>query len=718
MPLKIEWGNEAFISQFLDIIHNFDPLTSCVRAKNRSNPEALAREIWQTTWRLKADRPEDCLATFVEILVYKFLDDLGLIKTNSDGVAIRVNDVLSVEKDKCFRFYTQNVRPYIKTLFPAGKDGLSIINGIVLQDANRDHNLMFHEMLKKFVRFGPLKDTAPEFKTRLYETFLQESKTTTSFGQFFTPRKVVGAIHDMAGIDRLTSGKVICDPASGVGGFVLEQMARNLDSQWPADGNKLAALHEWHAYEIVPKTAILAKANALVYCGDLLADQPSRVKSFARWLRESFVCMERTSLGALERMDSEVYDLILTNPPFVVSGSADIGKLIKADNKRKTYYGRKSSGVEGLFIQYIVQALKKNGDAWILLPETFFLRTTDRDLRKWLMESCSIDLLAILPERTFFNTPKRVVVCHLKKRLRPLSREAAAAALGREKVLLFAVSEIGETRDAKRLPCETDLPALVTCYRLHEAGVAQDPAVRRAVTISASDLYDTASANLRHHWEPEVAKELGLLGEIADPVQKKESLTQKLGQLKASIDEWIKTGAKRKTPPKPEGWKPVRLGDESLFKLRIGKRVLKKHIHANRTGFNLYSANVRKPFGFVLAANAGGLQYGGALWSIDSDFDCRHVAVGEEYSITDHCGEITILVPTIEPRYLARQVLQAGMDYGFTRDFRPSLSLMADLEITLPVTGDGEFDTLNMTAWADYSEETETKADEIDQLTS
>jgi len=209
---------------------------------------------------------------------------LRLIKTNANGVAITINDVMNVEKDKCYKYYTRNVRPHIKELFPAGRDGYSIINGIVLQEGNRDHNLMFHEMLKKFVRFGSLKNTSPEFKTRLYETFLQESKTTTDFGQFFTPRKVVSAIHDMAGVDNFTSGKVICDPASGVGGFVLEQMARDLDAQWTADGKKLTPFHEWHAFELVPKTAILAKANALVYCGDLLADQPSRISRLRKKL--------------------------------------------------------------------------------------------------------------------------------------------------------------------------------------------------------------------------------------------------------------------------------------------------------------------------------------------------------------------------------------------------------------------------------------------------
>ncbi|MFX6461653.1 hypothetical protein ABTG33_18985, partial [Acinetobacter baumannii] len=85
----------------------------------------------------------------------------------------------------------------------------------------------------------------------------------------------------------------------------------------------------------------------------------------------------------------------------VVSGSADIGKLINNSPVRKEYFARKYSGVEGLFVQFIVQALKPNGDAWVLLPETFFMRTTDKVLRDWVYQNCELDLLALLPERTF-----------------------------------------------------------------------------------------------------------------------------------------------------------------------------------------------------------------------------------------------------------------------------------------------------------------------------
>lgn len=706
MPAKIDFKDKSFVSELAHIINNYDATSAVVRRPANVNPSALAKSVWQTIWRLKADRPEDCLATFVELFLYKFLNDLGLMNKNNQGQDVSIGYILGLDKSHCYKYYSATVRPFIKELFPQGPDGYSIINGIVLQPTNRDHNLIFHTLLEKFIRYGSLKNTSPSFKTNLYESFLQESDTTTTFGQFFTPRKVVGAIHDMAQIDKLTHGLTICDPACGVGGFLLEQMARDLSSQWTMSGNTVKPVHKWRGLEIVPKTAILAKANALVHCGDLLANQPGRIKSFAKWLNDAFVCRDQSSLGALDGRNKEAFDVILTNPPFVVSGSADIGKLIENNPERKKYFSRKYSGVEGLFIQFIVQSLKKNGHAWVLLPETFFLRTTDKVLRDWIFQECQIDLLALLPERTFFNTPKRVVIVHLKKRPTRLSVAVLDAALKKEKILLFALSEIGESRDARRLPIpESDLPDLVTAYKLHSAGAALPTHLTKAVVAFAADLQKTKSINIRHYWDKSVAQGLGLLGEDEDPVQAKKNLSGKMAQLKSALLAWETLGATVPTPPAPKKFNTVSLGDETLFRLSIGTRVLKKDIYQKQTGIPIFSANVRKPFGYSVSATAGNLEHGGALWSIDSDFDCVGVSPGEVYTITDHCGQLQLKVAGIEPRYLASQIRQAGIDQGLSRDYRSSLKIMAEIEIELPLKDSGEYDFDLMKAWADFQEQ-------------
>jgi type I restriction enzyme M protein len=716
LPHHIDFKDRAFVSELNYVLAYFDPVTNRVKAKTEANPDHLAKEVWQTIWRWRADDPEDCLATFVELFTFKFLDDLGLLVRNQTGADVSLSYVMQLPKETSYKYYWDTVRPYIKWLFPPGKDGYSIINGIVLQPHNRDHNVIFHEIMRKFVKFGSLKNTESDFKRRLFESFLKESKTTSTFGQHLTPRKIVTAIHDMAEVDQLSHGKTICDPASGVGGFVLEQMARDLASQWTLKGNKMIPVHDWLAWEILPKTSILARANALVHCGDCLADQPERVKSFAKWLNRVFFCFDKTALGSLEAMIAGKFDLILTNPPFVVSGSKDFGKLIKKNNKRRRYFCQKSSGAEGLFVQFIVNALKPNSDAWVLLPEAFFLRTTDKSLRSWMLQNCVIDFLAILPERTFYNTPKRVVIAHLKRRPHELDDKTLRKQLRKESTLLFAVSEIGETRDAKRLPCNTDLPEMVTAFKLHQASAEQSTGSKRAVAVGSLKLYEQRSMNLRHFWDKQTAIELGLLGSEANPEEKRSQLGLRVNALRTIVDDWQNDMAGRAVPKRPDMWKTVKLGDVTLFTLRIGRRVLKKEIYQNKTDIPLFSANIRKPFGYVHAPNAGKLPKGGALWSIDSDFDCRGVSPGEVYSITDHCGQIEILDESIDPPYLAMQVRQAGLDVGFNREYRPSLNVMRDLEIDLPVTDAGNFDLGLMREWSGFLAEIERKRDEIERL--
>ena len=44
------------------------------------NPTDLAISIWQDIWQLDGATPEDCLYTFVELFIFKYLSDLGILQ--------------------------------------------------------------------------------------------------------------------------------------------------------------------------------------------------------------------------------------------------------------------------------------------------------------------------------------------------------------------------------------------------------------------------------------------------------------------------------------------------------------------------------------------------------------------------------------------------------------------------------------------------------------
>lgn len=179
------------------------------------------------------------------------------MKFLSDNLPIRVLPeayrfyTLTADKQKfqnlhgvtAIEYYVEKIRPFIKGLFPDNTiahdpaigqvfglqtvvSKTSVINGFAFLKSSTvslsGFNRVFLEILSEFQKFGPLTSIDPEFKLRLYETFLRKSARQQKLGQFFTPRNVVRPIIKMAQLENLKNGSVVLDPAAGVGGFILE----------------------------------------------------------------------------------------------------------------------------------------------------------------------------------------------------------------------------------------------------------------------------------------------------------------------------------------------------------------------------------------------------------------------------------------------------------------------------------------------------------------
>lgn len=695
-----EWGSHD-TQKFIELAHtHMDGLTGIIRKDVPLDPRLLAENVWQIVWRVSGSEPQECLATFVEIFIYKFLNDLKLTGRTKAGENTDLAHLLSLPEGAVYPYYHKVVRPYIKRLFPPGADELSIINGTALKESNRDHSILFREILEKFQQFGPLTNVSSDFKRKLYESFLKESQIVQQFGQYFTPRNVVSAMYDLAEVDSLTPGKTILDPACGVGGFLLEGFARDPQVEWNISGAKMVPRQHWQGNDRDWKTTVLAKANALVHCGQILANRPQRVKAFSAWINKTFVCYGKEATGSLSRMYENVADVVLTNPPYVVSGSKGVKQFVKG-NKFRRYFESKSSGVEGLFVQAIVHSLKDNGQAVILLPETLLLRSTDAALRRWVLSRCRIDMIALLPEDTFYNTSKRVAILSLRRRPRG-GKETVAAS---ERTLLTILSEVGETRDTKRLPTRSDLPELVVQYRRFRGDPSGFASNIRFKSVPTADLLSADVWYLPGWWSEAERVELGVLTpEILPKVRVDQTSKALLGKSKAVKRALVKI-RRLSPPPEPVEWMEVSLKDPLFFGSRIGKRVVQKEVYLLTEGIPVYSANVRSPFGFIQKANAGSLPNGGCLWAIDSDYDVREVGPEDRYWITDHTGELEIKDPRLNPVFVARQLRRAGLVKGLGRDYRASLQNMKRLSIRIPAkrTGAGlEPDRATQDAWARF----------------
>ena len=118
----------------------------------------------------------------------------------------------------------------------------------------------------------------------------------------------------------------ICDPACGVGKFLLETILPKLKTYYKIKDGKLYSNVTLHGFDKgfdkeEQKTIILAKANMLIYFSDLIKEypDPKYTKIFADLFNETFTLKTNSILGTLRDPVKDEYDLILTNPPYVTS---------------------------------------------------------------------------------------------------------------------------------------------------------------------------------------------------------------------------------------------------------------------------------------------------------------------------------------------------------------------------------------------------------------
>lgn len=345
-----------------------------------------------------------------------------------------------------------------------GKDGTSIINGTIF--VNKDGSpvlsqaTLFKDTIEKYAKFGDLRNIKKEFKTKLFETFLKQSKDKSKLGQFFTPRKVVKAIVEMADIDK---ARFICDPFCGVGGFILEpfQVSSNLKNKFAPKNKKISSDVKLLGYdtgrednEEQKRTIILAKANMLIYLSDLIEKNPNLNKEFSRLINDTFYFLSDSNLGTLKEKfeeEEDKPDLILTNPPYITSGVAVIRKQIEEEGLSDNFKNS-GKGVEGLCLKWIISNLKRNGSAFVILPDSIFNVFSNKVLRDEIKSKCYINCIISLPTKTFFNTPKKTYILGITKK--DCEEDECDSNKQDFPVFTYLVSNIGETLNINRFEIE------------------------------------------------------------------------------------------------------------------------------------------------------------------------------------------------------------------------------------------------------------------------
>jgi type I restriction enzyme M protein len=521
-------------------------------AGTSKDPAPLAEKVWQTIWHATKEEPKQCLLTFVEIFVLKFLSDNLPLKTLPE--AYRFYGLLADPKVfqeqhgiTAIEYYVSKIRPFIKSIFPdntvaadpqiAAAFGLktivsktSVINGFAFLRSSSvtlaGFNRTFLDILNDFQEFGPLTTIDPEFKLRLYETFLRRSARQQKLGQFFTPRNVVRQMIRMARLETLKDGAIVLDPAAGVGGFVLEPpliVPKLRNNTTFAKGQPQRRI-KFIGVDVDANTHILAKANTLIHFAEVVRDPSITIGALNRLMAETFVLMNTNeTLGSLQAPPKEMVDVILTNPPYVTRGSAvykdEVREAGISENgiDLRDYYDRSGLGVEAMFIRYISGALKPDGRAFVIVP-LGFLNRTDPGPKKRILDDCNLLASIALPRNTFFNTAQLTYILVLEKR--------HTAADSRPDVFCGIARTIGETLNWERVPTpkESDLADIADMFVKFTSGDAS--AVKGAKiskVVSADEFSENDRWDVSRFWTEE---ELVALGHKESAVERAEFIDE------------------------------------------------------------------------------------------------------------------------------------------------------------------------------------------------
>lgn len=128
----------------------------------------------------------------------------------------------------------------------------------------------------------------------------------------------------------------------------------------------------------------------------------------------------------------------------------------------------------------------------------------------------------------------------------------------------------------------------------------------------------------------------------------------------------------------------LRLDNEQVFNLSIGRRVLKSELKKDGA-YEVFSANVFEPFGRIGSSLLTDFSKPSVLWGIDGDWMVNYLQADRPFYPTDHCGVIKVLDENvILPKYLVYPLLKAGEHERFSRANRASTERIKALTIRIP----------------------------------
>ena len=373
---------------------------------------------------------------------------------------------------------------------------------------------------------------------------------------------------------------------------------------------------------------------------------------FAKLFNDTFLLQTNSILGTLAKPVHDQYDLILTNPPYVMSGSSNLKEEISKDDTLKKYFSVSAMGIEGLFMEWIIRALKPNGKAFIVVPDGIMNRSNDKKLRDFILEQCEIDAVISLPLNTFFTTNKKTYILALTKKAPVMVDGVSTLQRQTSQVFTYLCSEIGETRDVYRFDIDqNDLQVASDLFNMFKgaktsfANTLNMIGDKRCKISSIDDFYNGTHWCVERWWNHEERQALGI---------EEESKTIGVNDFRVLLADTINTLSELDEPlaevekKNDEGLQFLEIPITQVFDIVRGDgKYTRSYVHEHTGEYPLYSGNTFGPFAQI---DSYDYNVPALTWAIDglAGYMMIHRS---PFSATNHRGILLLKDTNIDLEY-------------------------------------------------------------------
>jgi len=352
-------------------------------------------QVWNAFWSGGISNPLEVIEQITYLLFLRRLDDLQTLEENKSA---------RLKQPMAQRVFPEGIdprgRPYEDLRWSRFKhfapgDMYVVVGEHVfpfLRTLGGDESTYAHHM--KDARFTipspallakvvDLLDAVPmedrDTKGDLYEYMLGKIASAGQNGQFRTPRHIIRLMVELTAPQPTD---VICDPACGTAGFLVEA-GEVLRERYPDilhDARLREHFHHrmFHGFDFDNTMLRIGSMNMLLHG----VENPD--------------IRYRDSLAQDHAGEEEKYTLVLANPPFA-------GSLDYENTAKDLLQIVKTKKTELLFLALFLRLLKPGGRAAVIVPDgvLFGSSTAHRALRRMLVEDQKLDAVVKLPGGVF-----------------------------------------------------------------------------------------------------------------------------------------------------------------------------------------------------------------------------------------------------------------------------------------------------------------------------